>query len=331
MEYGPCGGVEADGRCEVAAHPCVFLGRPPIAWAGLDRATLPPPPSTAVAEGVRMRELLATRPIVLADLPTRPTSSASIRRVGEILAGRVDAVLAGDSPRERIQFPPAYRSALLRGAGLTPWNGLNGRDRNRVALEGELAALADLGVGGVHCVTGDHPLGGGRPDAAPVFDLDSLEIAALAVSAGHLVSVGESPATTPTEHRAARLVEKLATGAEVCIVNHCGGAAPARRFVEQVLELGGRARFVACVPVVVDEQSAALLQSFPALVLPDGFLAGIRSAADPRRAGIEAAVRLAGEMLDAGFDGVDLSGAGGEDVASAEALGTIADRLALAG
>ena len=53
-----------------------------------------------------------------------------------ILAGSVDAVLAGDAGAARVQFPPAYRASLIQATGLAVWTGFNCRDRNRVAMEG---------------------------------------------------------------------------------------------------------------------------------------------------------------------------------------------------
>lgn len=331
MQYGPCGGVRPDGRCEVAEAPCTFLDAPVVRWTGLDRRGRQPRPSDSLPSAAAMRELLRTRPVVVADLPARACSSTSIREIGAVLAGQVDAVLAGDSGDARVQFPPAYRAALLHRAGLTVWTGLNCRDRNRVALEGELAGLADAGVAGVLCLTGDHTDTGERPDAAPVFDLDSTELAALAADAGHLVAVAESPSVPPAAKRPGRLVQKLAAGAEVCFVDHAGGADAVRRFSAAVRDLGGSCRFIACVPLVVDGASAALLQSFTALVLPDGFLAGIAAAPDPFTAGVEAAVRLSGDLLEAGVDGIDLSGGsgGGDEVRYAEAMAATADRLGL--
>jgi len=331
MEYGPCGGVDFDGSCEVGDFRCVFVDSPLVRWEGIDRRTSVAVPTAATTEALRMRTLMDSRPILVADLPARPMSSASIREIASVLRGSADAVLAGDSGDQRVQFPPAYRAKLIRDAGLTPWTGLNCRDRNRVAIEGELAGLADVPTGAVHCVTGDHTATGQRPDAVPVFDLDSTEVAALAVAAGHLVSVAESPLAPPTQHRAARLVEKLRTGAEVCFVNHCGGPVAAREFAGAVRDLGGEARFLACVPVVVSLESAGLLASFTSLVLPEGYLEGIAAASDPRAAGIDAAVRMSLDFLDAGFDGVNLSGgAGGADeLLYAEALAEISTRMGI--
>lgn len=330
MRYGPCGGVRSDGRCEVADAPCTFLGTPVVAWSGLDRR-IPVPAAASLPAAAAMRDLLATRPIVVADLPARACSSASIHEIGGVLAGQVDAVLAGDSGDARVQFPPAYRAMLLQAAGLTVLTGLNCRDRNRVALEGELAGLADAGVAGVLCLTGDHTDTGERPDAMPVFDLDSTELTALAAGVGHLVAVAESPSAPPADHRPGRLVQKLAAGAEVCFIDHAGGAEPVRAFTAAARDVGAACAFIACVPLVVDTASALLLESFTALVLPDGFLAGIAAARDPFSAGVEAAVRLSGELLEAGVDGIDLSGGsgGGSEVRYAEAMARTADRLGL--
>lgn len=342
MEYGPCGGVESDGRCEVAEHACVFLDVATVPWHGLIGAAEAPdavahvsapdpvPAPPASSGSARMRTLLATRQIVVADFPAAALSADSIAECGAVLAGHVDAVLAGDSGAARVQFPPAYRAALIQATGLEVWTGLNCRDRNRVALEGELAALAQLGVAGIHSVTGDHTLIGSRPDAAPVFDLDSTELAALASRSGLLVSVAEAPASPPVDRRPARLLQKERAGAELCFVNHAGGASPVRSFIEAARALGSTMGFIPCIPVVIDRGSAELLQSFTTLVLPPGYLDGILAAADARAAGIAAAVELGREFLGIdGVVGVNLSGGAGPGRALefAEALAEIGRRI----
>ncbi|RFA14883.1 hypothetical protein B7R21_05505 [Subtercola boreus] len=375
MEYGPCGGVELDGSCEVSEHRCVFVDAATVRWrgdaprggggAGEGSRGGAGERSPGRAEGdvrsggggerssaggVAMRELLAERQIVVADFPARALDATSLEECAGVLAGRVDAVLAGDSGAERVQFSPTYRAALIQRLGLAVWSGLNCRDRNRVAIEGELAGLASVGVAGVHCVTGDHTLTGGRPDALPVFDLDSTRVAALARAAGHLVSVGESPATPPVSERASRLVEKERAGAEIAFVNHAGGVLPVARFIAEVRRLeeegglrvagagaGGSAagaglRYIACVPVVIDRGSAELLKTFTTLVLPDGYLDRILGARDVYAEGIAAAIELSRGLLAVeGMVGVNLSGGPerGREVFFAEALASISDGLGL--
>ena len=338
MVYGPCGGVDADGGCEVGDRLCSFVGPdllpvPPTSATLAERAEPAAAPTRTAPEnasGAELRRLLQQGRTVVADLPAAALDAASIRETADLLRGAVHAVLAGDSPRERVQFPPAYRALLIRAAGLRSWSGINCRDRNRVALEGELAALADLGADAVHCVTGDHPVRGSRPDAAAVFDLDSTRVAALAARAGLLTSVAESPSAPPTRHRARRLSDKLAVGAEVCFVNHCGGVDAVRSFVDEVHGLGADPFFLPCVPIVLDVASARLLASFPGLVLPEGYLDAILTAPDPWEAGIRAAVGLSEQLLTIeGVSGVNLSGGGGpgESARHAGALAEIGRRL----
>ena len=324
MAFGPCGGVEFDGSCEVGEFTCVFLDGPTVRWPGST------PAATHVPGASRMRDLLATRQIVVADFPARALDAASLAECAAALRGAADAVLAGDSGRERVQFPPAYRTALIRAEGVEVWSGFTCRDRNRVAMEAELAALAHAGASGVHCVTGDHTRTGSRPDAAPVFDLDSTQAASLARAAGHLVSVAEAPATPPVERRPERLLEKERAGAEICFVNHAGGVEPVATFIAQARALGSRLGFVPCIPIVLDHDSAELLKSFTTLVLPPGYLDRILAASDPRAEGIAAAVELGrGFLALDGVVGVNLSGGTGPggELAFARALAEISIEL----
>jgi 5,10-methylenetetrahydrofolate reductase len=327
MVYGPCAGVGVDLSCEVADSRCVFIGAKLPRWHAERESEVPVLTAGATAMAARM----ASGNVVIADFPARALDLDSLLGCAGTLLGAVDCVLVGDSPQSRVQFPPAYRAHLIQQTGLPVWAGVNCRDRNRVALDGELAALAASGVAGVHCVTGDHPLIGHRADAAPVFDLDSSRLAALARRRGHLVSVAEAPASPPVELRPFRLAEKVRAGADVCFLNHCGPVAAVVDFLERVEPATGPSHFVACVPVVLDAESAEVLKGFPSLVLPPGYLDRILSASNPSAAGIATAIELAEQLLSVpGVSGVNLSGgpAVGAEEAFAKGLAQIGRALA---
>lgn len=331
MTHGPCGGVEPDGQCELGDRRCVFVDGPVVPWLGPAPARVGASQPAVTADP--LLALAGVRPIVLADLPDRPHDARSVRHAAAALAEHVDATLFGDAGWARVQFSPSYRAALVASEGLRPWAGLNCRDRNRVALEAELHALADAGAA-VHCVTGDHTNLGDRPDAQPVFDLDSTQLAALARVAGLLVSVAENPVAPPLEWRPARAAEKAKAGAQVCIINHAGTVERLRGFVSatQALPGGEHLRFLACVPLVTTVEGLALIRTFTALALPPGFVETIEAARDPFVAGVDQAVRFATAALDVpGIVGVDLGAVyppGSEDRAIAA---TIAVAQALRG
>jgi 5,10-methylenetetrahydrofolate reductase len=332
MVHGPCGGVRTDGGCEIGGIDCPFVPRPTTRTV-LAAAPVP------LALPLALPQSLATRPLIIADLPVPALDADALRTAARAMAaaGTVDAALTGDHGRERVQLPAVLRAQIMAAEGLPPWIGLNCRDRNRVALEGELAGLAGLaalgagGVAAVHCVTGDHTLTGHRPDAAPVFDLDSTELASLAATYGLTASVAEAPLSPPVDARPARLAAKAAAGAAVGIVNHTGDAEVVGRFVAAAREAGAAAMtFLACVPVVVSAASAAQLRGFTGLVTPPGLLDRVVAAPDPWEAGVTQAVRFAEAVLaQPGVAGIDLSGVSGpaEEPALARAMAEVARRL----
>ena len=60
--------------------------------------------------------------------------------------------------------------------GSLRWRSSHCRDRNRIALQGDILGAAALGVRNILCLTGDDVSQGDHPSAKPVFDLDSISL-----------------------------------------------------------------------------------------------------------------------------------------------------------
>ncbi|MDQ1128942.1 methylenetetrahydrofolate reductase C-terminal domain-containing protein [Microbacterium sp. SORGH_AS_0888] len=328
MAYGPCGGVNADETCEVEPAPCVFLQRDlPVRWDGDDRADLD---EITTASGRELQAIARRRPLVMTGFPVRALHSDAVGATAAALSGSTDAVLSGDAGRSRVQFPPSYRAALITATGLRLWMGFNARDRNRTALDRELASLQALGVAGVHCVTGDHTRTGDRPDARPVFDLESTTVLPRARALGLLTSFAESPAAPPIAERGARVAQKQRAGGRMCLTQYAGDADEVAAFVELCRAAGASAPVLPGVPLVVDRDGAALLASFHAAKLPVGFIDRLFSARDIRAEGIRRAVGYGHALLGTGLvGGVVIAGGArlGEEVAYASDLATVAREL----
>jgi 5,10-methylenetetrahydrofolate reductase len=310
MTWGPCGSVHADGRCEVAAHACVFLSRTlPVTWPGPDapddaRSLAAPTPAAA-----EVAAILERRALVLTAFPAPALDTDVVSRLADHLRGSADAVLSGDAGRSRVQYPPSFRAHLLARAGLRAWIGVNARDRSAAAIQRELTSLRDAGAAGVHCVTGDHPLSGDRPDARPVFELESTSMIPLARERGLAVSFAESPAAPPADRRGARVREKVRAGGQLCFTQYAGQPEDLAVFVERCRAAGADVPVIAGVPLVVDRSGAELLASFSGAVLPHGFVEGLLGAQDVRRAGIRQAVAYGRALLEVpGVHGVVIAG-----------------------
>src|SRR5689334_5561465 len=70
--------------------------------------------------------------------------------------------------------------SALEPAGIEPILQLACRDRNRIALQGELMGAAALGIHNLLLLRGDDPTQGDQKDAKPVFDLDSRGLTEMA-------------------------------------------------------------------------------------------------------------------------------------------------------
>jgi 5,10-methylenetetrahydrofolate reductase len=300
MVFGPCGGVRSGARCEVDDRSCPFVASPAPRWPA-GRPDAPP------WRGPTAGRALAP-PIIVCDIRPAEATLEAARSLARAHAGWCDAVLLGEH-HDRIDLPNEVLAPVLLEEGCRPWVTLTCRDRNGVALESELVALAELGVREVHCVTGDARAAHVRPGTTPVFDLDSLRLTALARSLGLTVSVAESPTVEPVEVRPRRAADKDRAGASWCFVNL--GVTPGEldRFITRSRAEGSTLRHLVCVPVFTDATGADRLAALPGVDLDPSVVAAVVHAPDPRSAGIAHAVAAARTFLAIdGVDGVNLSG-----------------------
>jgi methylenetetrahydrofolate reductase (NADPH) len=288
MVMGPCGGVRADGGCEVQPHPCVFEA--PVPWP----EPVPPVP-------------LRATPLILTDFSSEPYSVPMLTAVAAVLAPSCDAVLVGEH-QDRPDFPPTLHASLLLQAGVRPWLTLACRDRNRIVLEQELTGLRHVGVDAVLCVTGDARAYDVRPDVTQVFDLDGTRLTALAASTGLSAAVPETITAPPRHLRARRLAHKQRAGAAVAVLNHAAVPSVAE-FMTAAAQAGVTIPVIASVALYTDARSADVLSALPGLELDPAVVRRVLADPDPVAAGLATAAREARSLLRVpGIVGVNISG-----------------------
>jgi 5,10-methylenetetrahydrofolate reductase len=343
VRNGPCGGVRADGMCEADPRmPCVGLeawrgaarmkaGQPPATptapprhdragsstWLALAMSDAPPAPlaieAPARPSGSALEALLARGVfVVTAEFP--PPDSAD---PAEVLArlepfrGCVDALNVTDASGANCHMSSLAVSVLLAQAGCEPVMQLTCRDRNRIAIQGDLLGAAALGVRNVLCLTGDHVGSGDHPGARHVGDLDSLTLLATARrmrDAGELLS-GRKLSTAPRfflggagnpsaqnlEIEIGRLRRKIAAGAQFVQTQYCFDLERLERLMRRVREEGldEAAKLIVGVGPVASARTARWLRAnVPGVHIPDAVVARLEQAADPREEGRRIAVEL---------------------------------------
>ena len=91
-----------------------------------------------------------------------------------------DAVNVTDSPGAKVHMSALTAAIIIAQNNIDPILQLTVRDRNRLALQGDLVGASALGVHNILCLSGDDPKGGDQPETKPVFAINSLALVATA-------------------------------------------------------------------------------------------------------------------------------------------------------
>ena len=168
--------------------------------------------------------------------------------------GYVDAINATDGSGAHCHMSSLAVCALLTRVGYAPVMQISCRDRNRIAVQGDILGAAAMGVCNLLCLSGDGVQAGDHPQAKPVFDLDAVTLLETArtlrdehrflsgrkISYAPRVFLGaaENPSALPLEFRAQRVAKKVAAGAQFIQTQYCYDLERLRAFMRRIEDLG---------------------------------------------------------------------------------------------
>ncbi|HHW54634.1 MAG: methylenetetrahydrofolate reductase [bacterium] len=281
---------------------------------------------------MRLREALASGKVVITAevAPPKGTDLTAFRESLPYLKGRVDAVNVTDFQSAVVRASSLTLCHLLLEEGLEPVLQITGRDRNRIAIQGELLGAAILGIENVLAITGDHTEIGDDPGAKPVFDLDAVTIlqAAKSLSQGRdlagnplqgapdfTLGATVTPCYEPLELQVLKMESKLAAGATFFQTQAVYEVEVMRRFREATAHLGDVKVLVGIIPLKSAGMARFMNKNVPGIRVPEELIEGIEEAPDPVAAGVEAAGELMAALLEEGLcDGFHLMTLGREDL-----------------
>jgi 5,10-methylenetetrahydrofolate reductase len=259
----------------------------------------------------RFRDMLESGQFVVTGevAPPKGADLASMHAAVDILAPHCDALNVTDNQGASLHLSSLAASRAVLDMGIEPIFQQTCRDRNRLALQSDLLAAWSLGLENVLVVTGDDPRGGDHPNAKGVFDLDSTQLAQVAVgmneghdmmghelkgSTGFYIGGAMFPEAEPWDVQLARIEQKIEAGVRFFQTQAIFDIAKLERAVEAVRPLG--AKVIAGVLVLRSPRVIDFVNNrLAGLMVPDNIADRIRAASDPA----EEAVRLAAEQVSA--------------------------------
>jgi len=250
-----------------------------------------------IISGSRLEHVLkAGRFAVTAEL--NPPDSADPQKVYDaalVLSQVCDGINATDASGANCHMSSVAICALLTRAGYEPVMQVSCRDRNRIAIQGDVLGGAAMGVRNVLCLTGDDTSVGDQPQAKRVFDLDSIHLLYTIKTmrdegrflSGRVISepprlflgAASNPFAPPYDWRPIRLAKKVQAGANFIQTQFCFDLARFREFMKMVRDLGLDEKVFILVGVgpLRSERAAEYMRTkVPGVVIPDQIVERLR-------------------------------------------------------
>jgi methylenetetrahydrofolate reductase (NADPH) len=254
----------------------------------------------------------AGRFIVTAELLTVNTGGLeAVQRNFEPFEDWVDAVNATDNTAAHAHASSLAVAIALKQVGMEPVMQLVCRDRNRLALQAEIAGAALHGIENICCLTGDDVTAGDEPEARRVFDLDSIQLLAVADTMRngsylsgrklrpppHLfLGAVENPQAPPMHHRVDRALKKVRAGARFLQLQVVFDIEPLVNFMIEATRKGLADR-AAILPSICLVRSPSALrfidERVPGITVPPDVIERCERAPDPEAACFDLACELA--------------------------------------
>jgi methylenetetrahydrofolate reductase (NADPH) len=256
--------------------------------------------------------------------PPDSADPEDVYKRARVFDGYVDAINATDGSGANCHMSSLAVCALLTRIGYAPIMQISCRDKNRIAIQGDILGGAAMGVCNMLCLTGDGVQAGDHPQAKPVFDLDCVSLLEIArnlrdehrFQSGRKITyaprvffgAAENPSGLPHAWRAQRLAKKIAAGAQFIQTQYCYDLPLLRAFMQHVEELGliGKVFILAGVGPLRSAKTAEWMRKHvPGMHVPDSIIARISGAPDQAREGRTICIELIQQMREIpGISGV---------------------------
>lgn len=271
---------------------------------------------TEFKSGSRLERVLRSgRFAVTAELnPPDSADPEDVYKAALVLSEVCDGINAVDASGAHCHMSSVAICALLTRAGYEPVYQVACRDRNRIAIQGDLLGAAAMGVRNVLCITGDDVSIGDQPEAKRVFDFDSIQLLRTAkimrdesifLSGRQLTTpprlflgAAANPFVPPYDWRPLRLAKKVAAGADFIQTQYCFDVPRFAKYMERVRDMGLHEQVYILVGVgpLRSERAAEFMRTkVPGIVIPDATIERLRKT--PKKQKQDEGKRICAEII----------------------------------
>ena len=253
-----------------------------------------------------------------------PPDSADPQEVykrAALFAGHVDALNATDGSGANCHMSSVGVCALLTRVGYSTVMQISCRDRNRIAIQGDVLGAAAMGVRNILCLTGDGVQAGDQPDAKAVFDFDSISLLEtvcymrdeaqflserkLSTPPDVFIGAAANPFSPPVDYRPQRLRKKIEAGAQFIQTQYCFDVPRFKDYMREVRNLGLHEQcfiLVGVGPLASARTAKWIRENVPGVHIPDNLIARLEGAVDQQQEGVKICIELIQQIKE--IDGI---------------------------
>jgi 5,10-methylenetetrahydrofolate reductase len=218
--------------------------------------------------------------------PPKGTDLEGLGQLIQKLKDVVDAFGVSDNHGATMCMSPWAACRIILEQDTEPIMHLTCRDRNRLALQSDLLAVASAGIKNILCVSGDHVKFGDHADAKPVHDIDSVHLlqAAKGLEQGNdmagnplngsptfCLGATANPGADPLEPQLIKVDKKIEAGASFLVTHPVFNIEHLKRLTAHVKEKN--TKVLAGVRLLVPEEVQQYRDGgYPGLFVPDALL-----------------------------------------------------------
>jgi 5,10-methylenetetrahydrofolate reductase len=243
--------------------------------------------------------------------------------VAELLKGKVDAVNVTDMQSACLKASSLGLCIKLQQAGIDAIVQMTGRDRNRMAIMGDVLSASAFGINTVLALTGDHPTVGDCKESKPVYDLDSVGILKMLTEmegtgtdcGGNPLSATPklfkgavvTPVYDPLPLQISKLKKKVAAGAQFIQTQGIFDMDSLKHFMQEVRAAGITVPIMAgIIPLKTAGMAKFMNANVPGIQVPEWMIERLTAAAEegkergvkglPMQAGIDMAAEFIAQI-----------------------------------
>ena len=287
----------------------------------------------------KLRKSLNEKKFVFTAETSPPDSGSKVDVINQVncLKGLADAINVTDGAGANSHMSALATAAIVAENGIEPILQFTTRDRNRIAIQGDLLGGWALNIPNILCLYGDEVKGGDQPEAKEVRDLDTINLLKtandikvnktypsgrkIANAPDFFIGGADTPFKIKDDFDGTNLLKKINVGVEFFQTQYAFDELILSKYIKKLNQLGitNKAHFIVGLGIIKSAKSARWMNAnLFGINIPDEIINRIEKSKNEKAEGTKICIELIQKYKSIeGVSGIHLMGyKQEEDIAS---------------